>query len=127
MRCKFGHVTPQNLGSFDQSGHTTAEGARPRRDLGVLLECLPHGGVRPFLQKSTCLTQLTLGPYEVQIWSRNTPESGVNETLVLHRVEGGVDVMSYEGGYKAAWKREFKPASREASPPNHLEDRVDFI
>jgi len=24
----------------------------------------------------------------VQIWSRSTPESGVNETLVLHRVEG---------------------------------------
>jgi len=28
----------------------------------------PHGGVRPFLQKSTCLTQLT---YVVQMWSRN--------------------------------------------------------
>ena len=48
----------------------------------------PHGGVRPFHQKSTCLTQLTLGPYVVQIWSRNTPESGANETLVLHRVGG---------------------------------------
>ena len=23
----------------------------------------------------------------VQIWSRDTPESGVNETLVLHRVD----------------------------------------
>jgi len=31
---------------------------------------LPHGGVRPFHQKSTCLTQLTLGRYVVQIWSR---------------------------------------------------------
>ena len=30
----------------------------------------PHGGVRPFHQKSTCLTQITLGPYVVQIWSR---------------------------------------------------------
>ena len=28
-----------------------------------------HGGVRPFHQKSTCLTQLTLGPYVVQNWS----------------------------------------------------------
>ena len=42
----------------------------------------------PFHQKSTCLAQLTLGPYVVQIWSRNTPESGVNETHVLHRVDG---------------------------------------
>ena len=49
---------------------------------------LPHGGVRPFHQKLTCLTELTLGPDVVQIWPRNTPESGVNETLVLHPVEG---------------------------------------
>ena len=34
----------------------------------------PHGGVRTFHQKSTCLTQLTFGPYVVQIWSRN-PQS----------------------------------------------------
>ena len=32
---------------------------------------LPHGGVRPFHQKSTCLTQLTLATHVVQIWSRN--------------------------------------------------------
>jgi len=31
----------------------------------------PHGGVRPFHQKSTCLKQLTLEPCVVQIWSRN--------------------------------------------------------
>jgi len=31
--------------------------------------------------------QSTLGPYVVQIWSRNTSESGPNETLVLQRVE----------------------------------------
>ena len=31
----------------------------------------PHGGVRPFHQKSTCLPQLTSGPYVVQIWSRS--------------------------------------------------------
>ena len=30
----------------------------------------PHGGARPVHQKSTCLTQLTLGPYVVRIWSR---------------------------------------------------------
>ena len=30
----------------------------------------PHGGLRPFHQKSTCLTQLTLVPYVVRMWSR---------------------------------------------------------
>jgi len=30
----------------------------------------PHGGLRPFHQKSTCLTQLTSGPYVVHISSR---------------------------------------------------------
>ena len=49
----------------------------------------PHGGVPPFHRKSTCLTQSTLGPYFVQIWSRSTPEYGVNETLVLYEVVSG--------------------------------------
>ena len=31
----------------------------------------PHGGLRPFNQKLTCLTQLTSGPCVVKIWSRN--------------------------------------------------------
>ena len=52
-----------------------------------LLSSIPrHGGVRPFHQKSTCLTQSTLGPDVAQIWSRSTPETWVNETLVIHRV-----------------------------------------
>jgi len=46
----------------------------------------PQGGVRPFHQKSTCRTQLPLGPDVVPTWSRNTPYSGVSETLVFHRV-----------------------------------------
>ena len=46
----------------------------------------PHDGVRPFYQKSTCLTLSTEGPNVVQIWSRDTLESGSNKTLVLHRV-----------------------------------------
>ena len=46
----------------------------------------PHGGVRPFDQKSTCLTRLNLRPYVVQMWSRYIPESGRSETLVVHRV-----------------------------------------
>jgi hypothetical protein len=33
----------------------------------------PHGGVRPFHQKSTCLTQSTSRPYVVQILSRYPP------------------------------------------------------
>ena len=33
---------------------------------------VPHGGARPFHQKSSCTTQLTLGRYVVQIWSRAT-------------------------------------------------------
>jgi len=35
----------------------------------------PHGGVRPFQQKSSCLTQLTLGPNVEQLWSRNVRKS----------------------------------------------------
>jgi hypothetical protein len=37
-------------------------------------------------RKSTCLAQSTLGSHVVQIWSRNTSESGPNETFVVHRV-----------------------------------------
>jgi len=37
-------------------------------------------------KQSTCLTQLTLGSYVVQSWSRNTPKNSPSETLVLHRV-----------------------------------------
>ena len=30
-----------------------------------------------------------------------------------------------EGRYKATWKREFKFPWHKASPPNHLDDKVD--
>ena len=46
----------------------------------------PNGGVRPFHQKSTCLTRLTFWPNVVRIRSRITPESGPNKTLALHLV-----------------------------------------
>ena len=36
-----------------------------------LMRVPAHHGVRTFHKKSTCLTQLTLGPYVVHIWSRN--------------------------------------------------------
>ena len=39
----------------------------------------PHCRVRPFHQKSTCLTLLNLGPYVVQIWSRD-PNFKVTKT-----------------------------------------------
>ena len=41
----------------------------------------PLGGVRGFR-----MARITPGAYVVQIWSRDTPESGP-KTLVLHRVE----------------------------------------
>ena len=46
----------------------------------------PLRGRRPFHQKSTCITELTFGRYVLQNWSRNPPQTGPNETLVLHRV-----------------------------------------
>ena len=53
----------------------------------VLASRQPHGGVRPFHQKSTCLSQLNLGPHVGQIWSRNAPESGPKEILGLRRAQ----------------------------------------
>ena len=41
---------------------------------------VPHGGARTFHQTSTCLTQLAFYPCAVQIWSRNTLESGGAKT-----------------------------------------------
>ena len=49
----------------------------------------PHGGVRTIHQKSTCLTQSSLGPDVVQIWSRYAPCFGHNETRVVHQVGNG--------------------------------------
>ena len=42
---------------------------------------------RHFHQKSNCLTQFTLGPYLVQIWSRHTPNFWGHETLVFQGVD----------------------------------------
>ena len=56
-----------------------------------------HGGVRPFHQKSSCLTQLTVGPRVVQTWSRSTPASGVNETRVPPRaLRGGISKSIFQ-------------------------------
>ena len=59
----------------------TLQGARSHQRSVPLL-----GGVRPFHQKSTCLTQLILESYVVHIRSRDSPDYGTNKTLVLHRV-----------------------------------------
>ena len=55
----------------------------------------PHSGLRPFHQKSTCLTSFTSGAYVVQIWSRATLDLRGNETLVRHRA---VRVRRARGG-----------------------------
>jgi len=46
---------------------------------------VPHGGLR-VIRSQFASTSSTAGPYVVCIWSRNTLESGPNETLVVHRV-----------------------------------------
>ena len=50
-------------------------------------DAAPRGGVRPFHQKSTCITQSTLERYVVQIWSRNTLKCSPNETFEAHCVD----------------------------------------
>ena len=71
-------MTGRDCGKSLRSSYT---GLTPR-PVAAKWRARPHGGVRPFHQKLTCLTQSTLGPDVVKMWSRNTPESGVNETLV---------------------------------------------
>ena len=39
-----------------------------------------------FIESQLASRKFTLGPCVVHIWSRNTLDYGVNETLVLHRV-----------------------------------------
>ena len=63
----------------------------------------PHGGLRPFHQKSTCLMQLALGPDVVQIWSRNP-----------HKIEATNPSKSTVGGQDAG------RVSREALRPGNL-------
>ena len=42
-----------------------------RQSVWTLRVLHPHGGMRPFHRKSTCLARLSLGPCVMQIWSRN--------------------------------------------------------
>ena len=63
---------------------------------------IPHGGVPPFRQKSTCLAQFILGPCVVHIWSRNAPDFGRNKTCVAFHasefaVEGSTGSAHYRG------------------------------
>ena len=62
-----------------------AEGRQqPRFSLSLKLN--PRGGFRAFHQTSTRITQLNSGICVVKNWLCNTPDSGANETRVLHRV-----------------------------------------
>jgi len=47
----------------------------------------------PFIKIQLASRTYISGPYVMQIWSRNTPESGPNETFVLRRA-GGYRVTS---------------------------------
>ena len=66
MRCKFGHVTFAN-----------PDKRSPRSPPCGHLAGVAAGGSGPqhIYQKSTYLTQSTLGPFVLQIWSRNVRES----------------------------------------------------
>ena len=55
--------------------------ARQRTSVQAIVAS-PHGGLRPFHQKSTCIAQSTVGHYLVQMWSRYVR---MNETNELHR------------------------------------------
>ena len=46
----------------------------------------PHGGLRTFHQRSTCLEAVNFTAFPVQIWSRYPPEFRRRETLVVHGV-----------------------------------------
>jgi len=60
---------PASNGKSESAG----SGLNPKlRDLGCAEVSVPHGRVRPFHQKSNCLTQLTFGQNVVQVWSRDT-------------------------------------------------------
>ena len=48
----------------------------------------------PFIKGQLASTELTLGPYAVQSSSRDTLESGTNETCVVYRVDRE---MGFEG------------------------------
>jgi hypothetical protein len=56
---------------------------------------VPHGGVRPFRQKSTCLAKSTLGHYVVQIRSRNPGISEATNPSISTKWHGTVLVLYF--------------------------------
>ena len=85
----------------------------------IIYECLQMR-VRPFHQKSTCLTQLKWEPYLMQMRLRNTPETGFNETPSTSefRVEGSAfereeSIHTYRG---TSLKRNFHPPRATIGP-----------
>jgi len=91
FRTENGSSQGQNMaltGSFFPDSLSTADLADVTLEGGPS----PHGEARPVHQKSTCLTQLTSGPYEVQIWSRIPQKSG--GTKPLNSTPCGVSILS---------------------------------
>ena len=62
------------------AGGPCGQSAQPRE------ASTPNGQLPSFHQESTGITRLTLRPYVVHIWSRETSESGGNEALEVYRV-----------------------------------------
>jgi hypothetical protein len=67
----------------------------------------------PFIKSQFAPTQLTSRPCMVQIWSRYPPESGGNETFVVHRV----DWVSSSGADRALSLPPPLPRARSLSLP----------
>jgi hypothetical protein len=51
-----------------------------------MIDAGPHGGLRTFHHKSTCLTTIDFTEFSNVNWSRNNLKSAPNETFVAHRV-----------------------------------------
>ena len=71
----------------------------------------PHGGLRPFHQKSTCLSQLPQGPYVVQSWSRTPRVLGIETRGGGERHEEHVPVKSLDTLSLSRSNRAFVSAS----------------
>ena len=51
---------------------------------------------------------------------------GTIAALKSEMVSEKISPFVFEGRCEATWKREFKLPGREAGPPNHLDDKVDW-
>ena len=64
-------------------------------------ELEPHGGVRRFHYKSTCLTQLT---FRCKLCHVTTPQNGPDDTRILHPVDtSGLVITAFELPVCSRW------------------------